>query len=80
MKYNYNKVTDKSKNNAAAVLKINPFFVKDYENSASKYNVSKTVQIISILRTYDMKSKGFNDPGTDPGELLKELVFRILHM
>ena len=76
----FHYLTDKSKNNAAAVLKINPFFVKDYENSASKYNVSKTVQIISILRTYDMKSKGFNDPGTDPGELLKELVFRILHL
>jgi len=27
-----------------------------------------------------MKSKGFNDPGTDPGDLLKELVFRILHL
>jgi DNA polymerase-3 subunit delta len=76
----FHYLTDKSKNNVAAVLKINPFFVKDYENSASKYNVSKTVQIISLLRTYDMKSKGFNDPGTDPGELLKELVFTILHL
>jgi DNA polymerase-3 subunit delta len=75
----YHYLTDKSKNNVAAVLKVNPFFVKDYENSALKYNVSKTVQIISLLRTYDMKSKGFGDPGTEPGDLLKELVFRILH-
>jgi DNA polymerase III subunit delta len=76
----YHYLTDKSKNNVAAVLKVNPFFVKEYENSAIKYNVSKTVQIISLLRTYDMKSKGFNDPGTDPGDLLKELVFKILHL
>jgi DNA polymerase III subunit delta len=75
----FHYLTDKSKNNVAAVLKINPFFVKEYENSASKYNVSKTVQIISLLRTYDMKSKGYGDPGTEPGDLLKELVFRILH-
>jgi DNA polymerase-3 subunit delta len=75
----FHYLTDKSKNNVAAVLKVNPFFVKEYENSASKYNVSKTVQIISLLRTYDMKSKGYSDPGTDPGDLLKELVFRILH-
>jgi DNA polymerase-3 subunit delta len=75
----YHYLTDKSKNNVAAALKVNPFFVKDYENSASKYNVSKTVQIISLLRTYDLKSKGFGDPGTEPGDLLKELVFRILH-
>jgi len=76
----YHYLTDKSKNNVAAVLKINPFFVKDYETSASIYSVSKTVQIISLLRTFDMKSKGFGDPGTDQGELLKELVFKILHI
>jgi len=76
----FHYLTDKSKNNVAAVLKINPFFVKDYENSAAKYSVSKTVQIISLLRTYDMKSKGYGDPGTEPGDLLKELVFRILHL
>ena len=76
----FHYLTDKSKNNVASVLKINPYFVKEYEDSASKYNVSKTVQIISLLRTYDMKSKGYGDPGTEPGDLLKELVFRILHL
>jgi len=76
----YHYLTDKSKNNVAAVLKVNPFFVKDYETSATKYNVSKTVQIISLLRTYDMRSKGYGDPGTEPGDLLKELVYKILHI
>lgn len=76
----YHYLTDKSKNNVAAMLKVNPYFVKDYENSAAIYNVSKTVQIISLLRTYDMKSKGYGDPGTEPGDLLKELVFKILHL
>jgi DNA polymerase-3 subunit delta len=76
----YHYITDKSKNNVAAVLKVNPFFVKDYESSALKYNVAKTVQIISLLRTYDLRSKGFGDPGTDPGDLLKELVYKILHI
>lgn len=76
----YHYLTDKSKNNVAAALKVNPFFVKDYESSAMKYNVSKTVQIISLLRTYDLRSKGFGDPGTDPGDLLKELVYKILHI
>jgi len=76
----YHYLTDKSKNNVAAVLKVNPFFVNEYETSAKKYNVSKTVQIISLLRTFDMKSKGYGDPGTEPGDLLKELVYRILHL
>ena len=76
----YHYLTDKSKNNVAAVLRVNPFFVKDYENSAGKYNLSKTIQTISLLRTYDMRSKGFGDPGTEPGDLLKELVYKILHL
>jgi DNA polymerase-3 subunit delta len=76
----YHYLTDKSKNNVAAVLKVNPFFVKDYEISAAKYNVTKTVHIISLLRTFDMKSKGFGDVGTEPGDLMKEMVFKILHL
>jgi len=76
----YHYLTDKSKNNVAAALKVNPFFVKEYENSATKYNVTKTVQVISLLRTYDLRSKGYGDPGTEPGDLLKEMVYRILHI
>ncbi|MBG0858786.1 MAG: DNA polymerase III subunit delta [Bacteroidales bacterium] len=76
----YHFLTDKSKNNVAAALKIHPYFVKDYEVSAGKYNVSRTVQAISLLRTYDMKSKGFGDLTSEPGELLKELVFKIVHL
>ena len=76
----YHYLTDKSKNNVAATLKVNPYFVKDYEVAAVKYNVTKTIQIISMLRTYDMKSKGFGDVSSEPGDLLKELVFKILHL
>jgi DNA polymerase III subunit delta len=76
----YHYLTDKSKNNVASVLKVNPYFVKDYEVSAAKYNVSKTIQVISLLRTYDMKSKGFGDISSEPGDLLKELVYKILHV
>jgi DNA polymerase III subunit delta len=75
----YHYLTDKSKNNVASVLKINPFFVKDYETTAAKYSVKKTVEIIGLLRTYDMKSKGFGDLSSTPGDLLKELVYKILH-
>jgi DNA polymerase-3 subunit delta len=76
----YHYLTDKSKNNVAAMLKVNPYFVRDYETSAMKYNASKTIQIISIIRTYDMKTKGFGDVSTEPGDLLKELVYKILHL
>ena len=76
----FHYLTDKSRNNAASVLKVNPFFVKDYESAATVYNVSRTVRIISLLRTYDMKSKGFGDLSSEPGDLLKELVYKIIHV
>lgn len=75
----YHYLTEKSKNNVAAALKINPFFVKDYEVWATRYNASRTINIISLLRTYDLKSKGFGDAGTEPGDLLKEIIYKILH-
>ncbi|MBN1108835.1 MAG: DNA polymerase III subunit delta [Bacteroidales bacterium] len=76
----YHYLSDKSRNNVAAALKINPYFVTEYEISASKYNAAKTIQVISLLRTYDMKSKGFGDISSEPGDLLKELIFKILHL
>jgi len=76
----YHYLTDKSKNNVAAALKINPYFVRDYELSASKYSVTKTVQAIALLRNYDMKSKGYGDLSSEPGDILKELVFKIMHL
>ena len=76
----YHYLTDKSRNNVAAALKINPFFVRDYETAAMKYNVTKTLQVISLLRIFDLKSKGVGDMGSEAGDLLKELVFKILHL
>lgn len=76
----YHYLTDKSKNNVAAVLKVNPYFVKEYETAALKYNAAKTIKVISLLRIYDMKSKGYGDIGTEAGDLMKELVYKILHI
>jgi len=76
----YHYLTDKSKNNVAAALKVNPFFVKDYETAAQKYNISRVVAIISLLRNYDVRSKGYGDAGTEPGDLMKEMVYKILHI
>ncbi|MFN8241552.1 MAG: DNA polymerase III subunit delta [Bacteroidales bacterium] len=75
----YHYLGDKSKNNIAAALKINPFFVKDYETAALKYNARKTVDVISLLRTYDLKTKGFGELSSPQGDILRELVFKILH-
>ena len=74
----YHYVKDKSQQNLARELGVNPFFIKDYEQAARCYNYGKTIQIISYLRECDLKSKGM-DSNADNGGLMKELVFKILH-
>ncbi|MCQ2216999.1 MAG: DNA polymerase III subunit delta [Paludibacteraceae bacterium] len=75
----YYYIPDKSPANVAKELGINIYFAKDYQTAASKYNGWKTLQIISLLRTYDAKSKGIDSNGVPDGQLLKELVYLILH-
>jgi len=74
----YHYVKDKSPQNLARELGVSPYFIKDYEQAARSYNYGKTMQIISFLREYDVKSKGV-ESNTDHGGLMKELLFKILH-
>lgn len=75
----YHVLKDKSQNNIARALSVNPFFVNDYQRAAQSYPFKKLTEVISLLREYDMKSKGVNNSSTTDGELMKELVFRILN-
>ena len=75
----YHYLSDKSRNNVASVLRVNPFFVSEYELASRNYSQKKTVRIISLIRDFDMKSKGFGNVSGSEGDLLKELLFKILH-
>jgi DNA polymerase-3 subunit delta len=78
--FTFHYLQDKSRANVASQLKINPYFVQEYELAARNFNFDKTCQIISLLREYDLKSKGVDNTGnTEEGELLRELVWKILH-
>ena len=75
----YHTIIDKSSNNVARLLKINPYFIKDYQIAAKNYSKSKSIEVIGLCRTYDMKSKGVDNHSINDGELLKEFLFKILH-
>jgi DNA polymerase-3 subunit delta len=75
----YHFLVDKSKFAAAQALGINPFFVDGIINASYNYNTGKLKHIFSCLKEYDLKSKGVDNPSTSYGELLKELVYKILH-
>lgn len=52
---------------------------RDYSTGIRNYSAGKTMRIIAKLREIDAKSKGLDNPNTSAGELMKELIFFILH-
>lgn len=75
----YHSLKDKSKNSVAKALKVNPYFVSDYTVAAKNYPMRKVSQVIGFLRDADVKSKGVGANALPSGEILKELLFKILH-
>ncbi|MDO9154035.1 MAG: DNA polymerase III subunit delta [Paludibacter sp.] len=75
----YHYLPDKSQGTVASELKINPYFVKDFQKAAQAYNAWKTMNIISDIRETDARGKGVESNGVEDGDLLKELIFKIMH-
>jgi len=75
----YHALADKSPNSVAKALKISPYFAKDYSTAARHYSMKKVAQIISYLNEADVKSKGVGARQLPSGDILKELLFKILH-
>ncbi|MCB9014204.1 MAG: DNA polymerase III subunit delta [Lentimicrobiaceae bacterium] len=75
----YHALPDKSDKTVIAELGVYYSFVNDYHQAARNYSFQKLTEIISLLREYDMKSKGMDNASADDGELMKELIYKILH-
>jgi DNA polymerase-3 subunit delta len=75
----YQWLKNRGETDIARSMGIPPFFMRDYETAARNYSPAKVIRIIHHLRDYDLRSKGVNNDGTSGGELLKELIFKILH-
>jgi DNA polymerase-3 subunit delta len=70
---------DRSEAGVAAALGINPFFAKDYIAAMRNYPLQKVIHIIHHLRTADLQAKGVDAGSMEDEDILKELVFKILH-
>jgi DNA polymerase III subunit delta len=76
----YYAPNNKDQNSLAAYLDMkNVWGVKDYLVGMRNYTGRKTLQILQKLREIDAKSKGLDNPSTSVGDLMKELIFFILH-
>jgi len=78
MKYHF-YAPNSSENELARILGIHAYFLKDYRVAARNYTKAKLARIFGYLKDYDLRSKGVGNVSISDGELLKELVFKILH-
>ena len=67
-------------NSLAAFMELKSVWgIKDYRAGMRNYTAMKTLMILSKIREIDAKSKGLDNQSTSTGDLMKELVFFILH-
>ncbi len=60
-------------------LGINPYFLNEYVSAGKNYSIKKIVKVISLIREYDMYSKGVKIKKVSP-KLLQELIARIANV
>lgn len=68
-----------SKADRAKLLGVNPYFMEEYDVAARNYPIRRCMKVISLLEEYDFKGKGGGSGEASQGDLLMELVSKILN-
>jgi len=63
----------------AGKLGVPPFAIKEYRSAARNYNLGKIIDVFSYLKEADMRLKGVDSVSMRDGEILRELLYKILH-
>jgi len=72
--------TDKTESRLMSLLGFRfNFQISDYMQAMKNYKPGKTMQIISLIRECDAKSKGVDNASVPDGKLLAELLYKIMH-
>jgi DNA polymerase-3 subunit delta len=75
----YHGLKDKSPKNVASVLKVNPYFIGEYDIALKHYPMKKVSAIVATLRSIDVKSKGVGATNISQADLLKEMLIKIFN-
>lgn len=72
------QAADKSEKGLASALKVSPYAIRDYSLALRQYSPVKILHNISLLKETDLKLKGVNNASADEGQILRELVYRLM--
>lgn len=74
----YHGLHDHSPKTVASALRINPYFVNEYQTAAKNYSMRRSTEIVSALRELDLKGKGVGASQMSHPDLLKEMLAKIV--
>ena len=66
-------------NQLAGEIGINPYGLKEYQAAARNYKLGKVIEVFGYIKEADLRFKGVDSGSMDEGEILRELVYKILH-
>ena len=75
----YHGLKDRNPKHVASVLKVNPYFLKDYDVALKNYPMKKVSAVVAALRDIDVKSKGVGANALPISDLLKEMLVKIFN-
>lgn len=64
---------------AAAALGMNAFIAREYFTASRNYKLGKIIEVFAHIREADLRSKGVDSGNMSEGEILRDLVYKILH-
>lgn len=70
---------NKNKEGVASALKVHPYVAGELINASKTYPVKKIASNIAILHEYDLKSKGVGNSSETQGELMREMIYRLMN-
>jgi len=69
----------KSREAVARALGVHPFVAGELTNAKNKYDPRKIAANIALIHEYDLKSKGVGNTSATQGELMREMVYQLIH-
>lgn len=69
---------NRDQDSLARMLKINKYFLREYFTAIRNYHTAKILSNLQYIHKADLSSKGVDSPLKD-SEILKELIFKIMH-
>jgi DNA polymerase-3 subunit delta len=70
---------NKSREAVAKALGVHPFVAGELTNAKNKYDPRKIAANIALIHEYDLKSKGVGNTSATQGELMREMVYQLIH-